>query len=206
MPGVRLESGRGFSYVRDSKLDMRMDQSQSLTAAEAVNGLDKNKLTEILYTHGEERYAGLIVREIIKRRQIKPIETTLELAEIVKYALRNIKYTGGHPAKRTFQAIRIYVNRETENIKPALDSLERMLESGGRLVVISFHSGEDRIVKNCFAEYEKNCVCPPDFPVCVCKKEATSKIITKKPVLPRKEETEANPPSAPAKLRVLEKL
>jgi 16S rRNA (cytosine1402-N4)-methyltransferase len=117
-----------------------------------------------------------------------------------------VKYTGGHPAKRIFQAIRIYVNSEIENIEPTLDSIEEMLESGGRLAVISFHSGEDKIVKRCFAKYEKNCVCPPDFPVCACSKKSTSKVLTKKPVYPSTEELEKNPQSESAKLRVLEKI
>lgn len=202
----QITADRGFSYTLDSALDMRMDRDQKLTAAEAVNTLDKNKLREILYTYGEERYSEIIVREIIKRRQEKPIETTLELAEIIKYAVRNIRYTGGHPAKRTFQAIRIFVNSEIENIEPTLDSVEQILETNGILSVISFHSGEDKIVKRCFAKYEKNCVCPQDFPVCVCGKKATSKVLTKKPVYPSKEEIEKNPPSESAKLRVLEKL
>lgn len=202
----QIESGRGFSYIKDSALDMRMDKEQKLTAAEVVNAFDKNKLKQILYQHGEERYAELIVREIIRQREKKPVETTAELAGIIKYALKNINYTGGHPAKRTFQAIRIFVNGETENIGPALDDLEKMTKKGGRIAVISFHSGEDRIVKKCFAQYEKNCVCPKDLPVCVCGKKPTSRILTKKPVYPDKKEIEINPASGSAKLRVLEKL
>ena len=202
----QIESDRGFSYIKDSALDMRMDKSQNMTAAKAVNTLDKAKLKEILYAYGEERCAELIVGEIIRHRQKKPIETTLELSDIIKYAVKNIRYTGGHPAKRTFQAIRIYVNDEINNISPALEAAERMLESGGRIVAISFHSGEDAIVKKCFMEYEKNCVCPKDFPVCVCEKRATSKILTKKPIYPGKEELEINPPSGSAKLRASEKL
>jgi len=202
----QIETSRGFSYIKDSVLDMRMDQDQATTAADVVNRMDPSKLKEILYTYGEERHADLIVRTIVQKRQEKPIKTTLELVDAIKYALRNIRYTGGNPAKRTFQAIRIFVNREIENIEPTLDFVEDMLESGGRLAVISFHSGEDREVKRAFVKYEKNCVCPPGFPVCVCGKKATSKIITKKPILPGREEIEINPPSASAKLRVLEKL
>ena len=202
----QLEADRGFSYIKDSDLDMRMDREQKLTASVIINTFDKNKLKEILYTYGEERYSELIVREIIKRRTEKPIETTLELADIIKYAVRNIRYDGGHPAKRTFQAVRCAVNEEIGNIEPALDSVEQILESGGRLVAISFHSGEDRTVKKCFAKYEKSCVCPPDFPVCVCEKRATSKIITRKPLTPADWEIKENPRSESAKMRVLEKL
>jgi len=202
----QIEADRGFAYSKNSALDMRMDRDQKLTAFDVVNNLDKNKLKEIFYNYGEERHTEIIVREIIRRREQKPIETTQELADIIKYAVRNIKYTGGHPAKRVFQAIRIYVNNEIENIEPTLDCVEDMLERGGRLAVISFHSGEDRIVKRCFAKYEKNCVCPPGLPICACGKRATSKILTKKPVYPSKEELEKNPPSESAKLRVIEKL
>jgi 16S rRNA (cytosine1402-N4)-methyltransferase len=183
-----------------------MDRGQDFCAADAVNGLEKNVLSKILYTYGEERFSELIVREIIRSREREPIKTTRQLADIVKYAVRNIKYTGGHPAKRTFQAIRIYVNREIENIEPALDSVESMLISGGRLAVISFHSGEDRIVKQRFNFYEKDCRCPPGLPVCACDKRATSKVLTKKPVYPGRREIEINPPSESAKLRAIEKL
>lgn len=203
----QIEADRGFAYSRDSKLDMRMDREQKLTAADVINTFEKNKLTEILYNYGEERYSELIVREIIKRRTEKHIETTLELADIIKYAVRNVRYDGGHPAKRSFQAIRIFINQELENIEPTLDSVEQMLESGSRLAVISFHSGEDRIVKKCFQKYEKDCVCPVGFPVCRCDKRATSKIITKKPVYPGAAEIEQNGSrSENAKLRVIEKL
>jgi 16S rRNA (cytosine1402-N4)-methyltransferase len=202
----QIEADRGFSYVKDSALDMRMDRDQKLTAADVVNNLDENKLREIFYAYSDEKNSRIIAREIVKKRENKPITTTLELAEIIKYAVRNIRYTGGHPAKRVFQAIRIFVNGEIEAIQPTLDSVEGILESKGRLAVISFHSGEDKIVKRCFAEYEKNCVCPHDFPVCACGKRATSKILTKKPVYPGREEIEKNPPSESAKLRVLEKL
>jgi len=202
----QIESDRGFAYSGDSKLDMRMDRDQELTAFEAVNYFDENKLREIFFNYGEERHTKIIVREIIRRREQKPVETTRELSDIIKYAVRNIKYTGGHPAKRIFQAIRIYINNEIENIAPALDCIEEMLESGGRLAVISFHSGEDRIVKKRFASYEKDCICPAGLPVCSCDKRATSKILTKKPVYPSREEIEKNPPSESAKLRVIEKL
>ena len=202
----QIASDRGFSYMKDSPLRMTMDQTQELTAATAVNTLDKDRLKELLHTNADEKYAGLIAGEIVKRRSEKRIETTLELADIVKHAVRNVGYTGGHPAKKTFQAIRIFVNDEINILKPTLDSLEQMLEKGGRLAVISFHSAEDRVVKGCFAHYEKDCVCPPDFPVCICDKRATSRVVTKKPVYPGKDERDANPRSESAKLRVLEKL
>jgi 16S rRNA (cytosine1402-N4)-methyltransferase len=202
----QIEADRGFSYIRDSALDMRADRDQELTAAFVVNTFEKNRLRQILYDYGEEKYAGLIAGEIIARRNAKLFGTTLELSETVKNAVKKVKYNGGHPAKKTFQAIRIFVNQETENIAPALDSAEGLLKSGGRLIVIAFHSIEDRIVKKRFAEYERSCVCPPGFPVCVCGKKATSKIITRKPAVPSAEEIKENPPSASAKLRVIEKI
>ena len=202
----QIDSDRGFSYMKDSPLKMTMEKDQELTAAVAVNTFDKNKLKEILYNNGDERYAGLIADAIIKERAKKPIETTLELSGIIKNALRNVRYGSGHPAKKSFQAIRIFVNDEINIIKPSLDSVEQMLESGGRLAVIAFHGGEDSAVKKCFGYYEKDCVCPPDFPVCICEKRATSKIVTKKPVYPGEEEIKTNPRSQSARLRVLEKL
>lgn len=203
---MQIDSDRGFSYIKDSPLKMTMEKDQKLTAATVVNTFEKDALKKILSDNGDEKYAGLIAGEIVKRRAEKPIETTLELADIIKHSLRNVKYRSGHPAKKSFGAIRIFVNDEINIIKPTLDSIEQMLEKGGRLVVLSYHSGEDAVVKRCFGYYEKNCVCPPDFPVCVCKKRATSKVITKKPVYPGEKEKGENPRSESAKLRVLEKL
>ena len=200
------EASRGFSYMRDSALDMRQDREQKLTAADIINNYEKEKLRDIIYKYGEERYAELIIREIIKRRESKRIETTLELADIIKYAVRNIRYDGGHPAKRTFQAVRIAVNEEIANIEPAVDSVVRILNPGGRLVAISFHSIEDRVIKKAFVKFEKGCLCPADFPVCVCNNKPEAKVITRKPVYPGKEELAANSRSASAKMRVLEKL
>lgn len=200
------EASRGFSYMRDGALDMRMDREQRLCAADIINNYDKEKLRGILYNYGEERYAELIIREIIKRRGIKRIETTLELADIIKYAVRNRRYDGGHPAKRTFQAVRIAVNGEIENIEPAVSSAVKLLNSGGRLVAISFHSIEDRAVKKAFAKFEKGCVCPPDFPVCVCGGKPIVRIITRKPIYPSEKEMAENSRSTSAKMRVLEKL
>ena len=208
LSSYQIQSDRGFAYsgANDSKLDMRADREQELDAAYVVNNFDKNKLKEILYKYGEEKYTELIVREIVKRRETKAIETTHELADIIKYAVRNVGYSGGHPAKKTFMAVRIFVNDEINNIEPALDSVEKMLESKGRLVAISFHGGEDRVVKKSFARYETDCECPKVLPVCVCKKRATSRILTRKPVLASREEIEINAPSKPAKLRAIEKL
>ena len=200
------ETSRGFSYMKDFALDMRMDREQNLTAARIINNYTKEQLRGIIYGYGEERYAELIIREILKRREIKPIETTLELADIIKYAVRSVNYTGGHPAKRTFQAVRMAVNEEIFHIETAIDSVVELLGSGGRFVAITFHSIEDRAVKKRFLKFEKSCLCPPDFPVCVCGQKAKIKIITKKPVYPGKEELEKNPRSASAKMRVMEKL
>jgi len=200
------ETSRGFSYMRDAALDMRMDRAQKLTAADIINYYEKEKLRDILYNYGEERYAELIIREIIKKREIKRIETTAELADIIKYAVRNIKYDGGHPSKRTFQAVRIAVNDEINNIKAAVVSVVELLNSGGRLAAISFHSIEDRAIKKTFAEFEKGCICPPDFPICACGNKPKVKIITHKPILPSPKELSENSRSASAKMRVLEKL
>jgi 16S rRNA (cytosine1402-N4)-methyltransferase len=200
------EASRGFSYMRAGALDMRMDREQEFTAADIINNYEKEKLRDIIYKYGEERYAGLIVREIIKRREVKRIETTLELADIIKYAVRNIKYSGGHPAKRTFQAVRAVLNGEIESIEKAVDSIVGILNPGGRLVAINFHSLEDRAIKKAFARFEKGCVCPADFPVCACSNKPEVKIITRKPVYPGKEELAENARSASAKMRVLEKL
>ncbi|MCL2773160.1 MAG: 16S rRNA (cytosine(1402)-N(4))-methyltransferase RsmH [Oscillospiraceae bacterium] len=202
----QIEADRGFSYIKDSALDMRMDRDQKLTAFEVVNTFEKDALRDILYNCGEERYTDMIVREILKRRENKKIETTSELADIAKYAVRNVKYDGGHPAKRLFQALRIFINEEIVNIEPTIDAIEQILEKSGRCVCITFHSLEDRAVKKSFAKYEKGCVCPPDFPVCVCGKKPTIKLITRKPLYPSATEIGENPSSASAKMRVMEKL
>ena len=200
------EASRGFSYMRDAALDMRQDRSQKLTAADVVNNYGKDELREIIYNYGEERYAELIIRAIIKRREAQRIASTLELAGIIKHAVRGVKYDGGHPAKRTFQALRIAVNGEIANISPAVGGVVALLKPGGRLAAISFHSVEDREIKRAFVRFEKACVCPSGFPVCACGKEPEVKIITRKPVYPGREEIAANPRSASAKMRVLEKI
>ena len=200
------EASRGFSYMRDAALDMRQDRSQKLTAADVVNNYGKEELREIIYNYGEERYAELIIRAIMKRREVQRIASTLELAGIIKHAVRGVKYDGGHPAKRTFQAVRIAVNGEIANISPAVGGVVALLKPGGRLAAISFHSVEDREIKRAFVGFEKACVCPAKLPVCACGKKPEVKIITRKPVYPGKEETAANPRSASAKMRVLEKI
>jgi 16S rRNA (cytosine1402-N4)-methyltransferase len=195
---------RGFSYTRDAPLDMRMDRQSETTAADIVNNWDYDELKRILYEYGEERYAASIASKIVAHR---PIQTTLQLAEIIKSAMpAKALREKQHPAKRTFQAIRIAVNDELGALAEALESGEKLLSPGGRIAVITFHSLEDRIVKNFFNEKAKGCVCPHDFPVCVCGRKPILKIIYRKPVLPTEEEIAENPRSRSAKLRVAEKL
>ncbi len=198
---------RGFSYMNDAKLDMRMDRGQALTAYDVVNGWPQEELRRILSDYGEERYAPAIARGICKRRAEKPIETTLELVDVVKgsmppQALREKQ----HPAKRTFQAIRIAVNDELAAVERVVERAVPLLAPGGRLCIITFHSLEDRIVKNGFARWAQGCTCPPDFPVCVCGKKPTVKLVSRKPILPSEEELRENPRSRSAKLRIAEKL
>ena len=198
---------RGFSYMADAPLDMRMDKRASLTAYDVVNGYSEERLKKILYEYGEERFSASIVSAIIRERQKKPIETTLELSEIIKYAIPPKAREGGHhPAKRSFQAIRIEVNGELDVIEPAIKDAARKLRQGGRIAIITFHSLEDRIVKQAFASLATGCTCPKEFPVCVCNNKPTLKVITKKPILPSSRELEENPRSRSAKLRVAEKL
>ena len=198
---------RGFSYMNDAPLDMRMDASDRLTAYDVVNGYSEDKLTEIIKEYGEERWARRIAEFIARERKISPIDSTERLTEIIKAAIpAKARRTGPHPAKRTFQAIRIEVNDELGHLREAVEKLPDMLESGGRIAVITFHSLEDRIVKTEFARRLDPCTCPKEFPVCVCGKKADVKRVTKKPVIPTEEETEANPRARSAKLRVLEKL
>ncbi len=198
---------RGFSYIKDAPLDMRMDQSASLTAFEVVNGYPERELVRILRDYGEERFAPKIASKICSARSLNPIKTTLELAEIITSAIpQKFRYEGGNPAKRSFQAIRIEVNAELECIPRAIEAGAELLNVGGRMAVISFHSLEDRLVKNGFQKLERPCTCPSDFPVCVCGKKQVAKIITKKPILPSEEEIENNSRSHSAKLRVCEKV
>ncbi|MBQ6695434.1 MAG: 16S rRNA (cytosine(1402)-N(4))-methyltransferase RsmH [Lachnospiraceae bacterium] len=196
---------RGFSYRFDADLDMRMDRRQSLTAKDIVNGYSEMELFRIIRDYGEDNFAKNIAKHIVKARQSKEIQTTGELNEIIKAAIPAKMRQNGHPSKKTFQAIRIECNRELEVLKNALDDLIDLLNPGGRLCIITFHSLEDRIVKTAFKNKETPCVCPPEFPVCVCGKTPEGKVITKKPILPSEEELEVNSRSKSAKLRVFEK-
>ena len=198
---------RGFSYHLDAPLDMRMDKSAPLSAKEIVNTYSFPDLCRILRDYGEEKRAASIASAIIKNREEKEIETTLELAEIIKSAFPpKERFEGKHPARRSFQAIRIEVNRELSIIPGTLDQLVSRLKTGGRLCVITFHSLEDRVVKESFKTYIDGCTCPREFPVCVCGFRASLKSITKKPIIPSKEEEETNPRSRSAKLRIVEKI
>ena len=197
---------RGFTYREDAPLDMRMDQRAELSAYDVVNGYSEEQLVRILRDYGEERFARNIARNICTARQEEPIRTTGELTEIIKRSIpAKIRATVGHPAKRTFQAIRIEVNQELTVLEESLDGMIDLLNDGGRLCVITFHSLEDRIVKNIFRKNEHPCTCPPDFPVCVCGKKSKGTVITRKPILPGEEEMTVNPRSKSAKLRVFER-
>lgn len=198
---------RGFSYMNNAPLDMRMNRDDSLTAKDVVNGYSRADLTRVISAYGEERWASRIASFIEEARKEKPIETTGELTEIVKAAIpASARRTGPHPAKRTFQAIRIEVNEELTRLEKALEDFCDVLSPGGRLCVISFHSLEDRIVKDVMARRADPCTCPPDIPVCVCGKVADIKKITRKPVVPSGEEQEDNPRARSAKLRICEKI
>ena len=198
---------RGFSYMHDAPLDMRMDTDAPLSAKELVNEYDAERLKRIIFDYGEERFAPKIVSAICKYREEKPIETTRELSDIIKSAIpAAARADGPHPAKRTFQAIRIEVNSELDSISPLLRTAAMNLVPGGRLAVISFHSLEDRIVKQTYKELSSGCTCPRDFPICVCGKKPIIKETHKKPILPSPEELEENPRSRSAKLRVAEKI
>ena len=201
------DATRGFSYMQDAPLDMRMNRSDSFSAYDVVNTYSERELSKIIDMYGEERFASSIARKIVKSREEKPIETTGELSDIIKSAIpAKNKADGPHPAKRTFQAIRIEVNGELNIIADTINNFFPMLNSGGRMAIITFHSLEDRIVKHTFLETTKGCTCPKDFPVCVCGKKAEGIVITKKPILPSDKELEENPRSRSAKLRVLEKI
>ena len=198
---------RGFSFRHDSKLDMRMSRSNSFSAYELVNSYDEEDLTRVIRDYGEEKFARSIARHIIKARSSKPIETTKELENIILSSVPRYKGQDGRSnVQRTFQAIRIEVNGELDALKEFIDKAVNYLKPGGRLAIISFHSLEDRIVKQKFKELATGCICPPDFPICVCGHKASVKLITKHPVEATKEELEINPRSAPAKLRVVEKI
>ena len=198
---------RGFTYRFDAPLDMRMDQRMEKTAADIVNTYTEADLARILYTYGEERYSRQIARNIVDTRKKASITTTGMLADIVKNTIpKKMQVVGGHPAKRTFQAIRIELNRELEVLEQSLDTMCNCLGDGGRLCIITFHSLEDRIVKNAFRRFENPCICPPDFPVCTCGRKSLGRVVTRKPILPSEEEQEENPRSKSAKLRIFERV
>ena len=200
------EAERGFTYKQDAPLDMRMDQRQEMTAKDIVNGYSEEDLYRIIRDYGEDKFAKNIAKHIVKARQIKPVETTFELDEIIKAAIpMKFRATGGHPAKKTFQAIRIELNRELEVLDESIDAMTDLLNDGGRLCIITFHSLEDRIVKTRFRKNENPCTCPPDFPVCVCGKKPKGKVITRKPIVPDEEELEENKRAKSSKLRVFER-
>lgn len=204
----QLDNGeRGFSYMQDAPLDMRMNRENSFSAYELINTYSEDELVRVIRDYGEEKFARRIAGFIVKSREEKSIDTTLELVEIIKSAIpAKARREGPHPAKRTFQAIRIEVNKELEIIsKTILDGVKK-LNKGGRMAIITFHSLEDRIVKNTFRDLANPCTCPSEFPVCICNKKAEVKLITRKPIEASKEELEFNPRSRSAKLRIVEKL
>ena len=197
---------RGFTYREDAPLDMRMDQRQTMTAKDIVNEYSEDELYRVIHDYGEERFARNIARHIVTARQNKIIETTGELIDVIKAAIpMKARVTGGHPAKRTFQAIRIELNRELEVLADSLAEMIDLLNDGGRICVITFHSLEDRVVKNIFRQQESPCICPKNFPVCVCGRKSKGIVITRKPILPSEGELEENKRSKSAKLRVFER-
>ncbi len=198
---------RGFSYNYDMPLDMRMDKSQTTTARHIVNGYEENELSRILWEYGEEKWAARIAKFIIQEREHEFIETTGQLVSIIKKAVpKQVRMEGSHPAKRTFQAIRIELNRELEILENTVKTSVEKLNKGGRICVITFHSLEDRIIKNTFADLNKDCICPPEFPKCMCNHRRKLKIITKKPIIPSEEELTENRRSHSAKLRIGERV
>ena len=196
---------RGFSYREDAPLDMRMDTRQKMTARDIVNDYTEADLYRVIRDYGEDKFAKNIAKHIVQARAVKPVETTAELSEIIRASIpMKFQKKSGHPAKRTFQALRIELNRELDVLRDSLDDMIDLLNPGGRLCIITFHSLEDRIVKSAFRKNENPCTCPPDFPVCVCGKKSKGSIITKKPILPSEEELEYNSRSKSAKLRIFE--
>ena len=201
------DAARGFSYHADAPLDMRMDVSQGITAADLLNSASEQELCRIIRDYGEEKWAARIAQMICEHRAKKPMETTFDLVHAVDAAIPKAvrRKDDGHPARRTFQAIRIAVNDELDPLDKAICDFVDCLKPGGRMLVITFHSLEDRMVKQRFAAWRQGCICPPDFPVCVCGKKSKGKVITRKPILPGKEEMEENPRSKSAKLRIFER-
>lgn len=200
------EADRGFSYQHDAELDMRMDRRSPLTAEEIVNEWPQRELARILSTYGEEKFAGRIAAHLVRRRKMAPIRTTGQLAELIKEAIpAAARRSGPHPAKRSFQAIRIAVNDELGALRDALEQAVNCLDTGGRVAVITFHSLEDRICKHFFAKFVERCTCPPDFPVCVCKTDSMLRLVTRKPIVPSEAELGDNSRARSAKLRIAEK-
>lgn len=198
---------RGFSYIKDAPLDMRMDRSQSLSAYKIVNTYSEKELLKILYEYGEENFAKSIVKNILASRKVKPIETTLELVSIIEKSYPpKVLYKGGSVAKKTFQALRIETNGELDGLKTSVEDMISSLSSGGRLCIITFHSLEDRIVKNAFNLHATDCICDKSLPICVCSHKADAKLITKKPIIPSAEEQKENTRSQSSKLRIIEKI
>lgn len=198
---------RGFSYMNDAPLDMRMDMTADFSAMEVINNYSRDELLRVIRDYGEEKWASRIVDFIVRERSQKTIETTFELVDIIKAAIpAAARREGPHPAKRTFQAIRIEVNKEIEILKDAVNDCISVLNPGGRICIITFHSLEDRIVKNVYKERQNPCTCPPSFPICVCNKKSDVKIVTRKPVVPTDTELDINPRSRSAKLRIAEKI
>ena len=197
---------RGFSYKSDAPLDMRMDTRQELTAADVVNTYSENELFKIIKDYGEDKFTKNIAKHIVLARKEKPLETTKELSEVIKRAIpMKVQAKGGHPAKKTFQAIRIEVNQELTVLKESIDKMIDLLKPNGRICIITFHSLEDRIVKTKFRENENPCTCPPNFPVCVCGKKSKGKVITRKPIIPSEDEIEENKRAKSSKLRIFER-
>lgn len=201
------EASRGFSYNKDAKLDMRMDKTSSLDAEKVVNTYSEKDLVKILFEYGEERYARQIVRNIIKHRQIKPIKTTLELRKIIEESVPSFElHKGGSVAKKTFQALRIEVNHELDALGDLLHDMIGLLNKNGRICIITFHSLEDRLVKNKFSVESRDCICDKSLPICVCHHKKSIKIVTKKPIVPGEEELKLNSRSSSSKLRIAEKI
>ena len=197
---------RGFSYKSDAPLDMRMDQRQVKTAADVVNTYSENELFRIIRDYGEDKFAKNIAKHIVMERQKKPFETTAQLSEVIKHSIpMKFQNKGGHPAKKTFQAIRIEVNKELTVLRDSIDKMIELLNENGRICIITFHSLEDRIVKTKFRENENPCICPPDFPVCVCGKVSKGKVITRKPIVPGDKEITENKRAKSSKLRIFER-
>jgi len=201
------EAERGFSYMHDGKLDMRMNQNATLSAYDVVNTYDERELFSLIKDYGEENWASRIAKFIVEARSEKPLETTYELVDVIKAAIpAKARMDGPHPAKRTFQAIRIEVNNELHIIEQTINDAIASMNKGGRMCIITFHSLEDRIVKQTYKKLAQGCICPPEFPVCMCDNKPKVKIITRKPLLPSLEEIENNPRARSAKLRIAEKL